>query len=167
MPAKPSWYVRVPLIVAELRAFESPLMDRDTVERVFALSRRAALYLMARLPSFQIGRTSLVHTADVIAFVEAVRVGEDFDYEKRRHVRLWEQLETIRRERSARQVAITEPRDSRADSLLPEGVRLGRGLLEISFSGTEDLLSKLYGLSQSVARDYEGFDAAVQQSRKD
>jgi hypothetical protein len=36
-------------------------------------------------------------------------------------------------------------------------VGLTPGHLEVDFSGAEDLLGKLFGLSQAVAKDFEAF----------
>ena len=161
MPAKPLWHVRVPEILAELRALDAPLLDRATVERVFGVGRRSALYLMSRLSSYQVGRTTLVATADVVGLVEAVGRSEDFRYAKRRRARLWEKLDAIRREQAARQVVIPEPAPIASGSVLPEGIRLANSKLEISFSSAEDLLSRLYALSQSIATSYDEFQVAV------
>jgi hypothetical protein len=45
---------------------------------------------------------------------------------------------------------------------LSDGVALEPGLLHISFRGTEDLLSKLYALSQAAAKDFDWFRAATE-----
>jgi hypothetical protein len=45
---------------------------------------------------------------------------------------------------------------------LSAGVALGPGHLHIAFSGTEDLLSKLYELSQAATNDFDRFRAAAE-----
>ena len=164
MPAKPLWHVRIPEILSALRALDTPLLDRATVERVFGVRRRSALYLMSRLGSYQVGRTALVPTADVIGLVEAVGSSEEFRYGKRRRVRLWEKLDAIRRDQAARQVVIAEPKPMPAGTLLPEGVRVASSTLQISFRSAEELLSRLYALSQSIATNYEAFQFLVERN---
>ena len=45
---------------------------------------------------------------------------------------------------------------------LPPGVALEAGHLHIAFSGTEDLLGKLFGLSQAASNDFDRFRAATE-----
>ena len=45
---------------------------------------------------------------------------------------------------------------------LSAGIALEPGHLHIEFSGTEDLLAKLYELSQAAANDFDRFRAAAE-----
>jgi hypothetical protein len=54
---------------------------------------------------------------------------------------------------------------SRKIAGLSAGVALEPGHLHIEFQGTEDLLSKLYELSQAAANEFEKFDAPSARGR--
>ena len=44
---------------------------------------------------------------------------------------------------------------------LPAGVSFGAGRMTVEFSGVEDLLSKLHGLAQRAAAEFDSFCAMV------
>jgi hypothetical protein len=46
---------------------------------------------------------------------------------------------------------------------MPEGVALEAGRLTVEFGSVEELLSRLYGLSQAAALDYDGFRHDVEE----
>jgi hypothetical protein len=70
----------------------------------------------------------------------------------------------LRRHQTAARVKISVQPDvfSRKLAELSAGVALGPGHLHIEFSGTEDLLSKLYELSQAASNDFDRFRAAAE-----
>ena len=49
---------------------------------------------------------------------------------------------------------------------LPPGVALEAGHLHITFSGTEDLLGKLFELSQAASNDFDRFRAAAEPAER-
>src|SRR5947208_1248285 len=150
MPAQPTWFLHVPNILEQLRAISTPLLDRAAVEQLFGVRRRRAHALMGRFGGFQTGRTFLVDRLELITSLEALERGDDFDREQRRKERLSSELETLRRQLPGRRVSISAPADVRDHGMadLPAGVHLRPGELRVEFSGTEDLLRKLYELSQ-------------------
>lgn len=159
MPARPVWFQRVGAILEQLRSLPSPFLDRATVEQLFGLHRRRAHYLMGGWGGFQVGRTFLVARQDVIEALERVQAGDEFHRERKRKVKVWEAVETARRNFLARQVLIAAAPDAfnRRWSDLPPGVRLEAGELRVPFSSTEDLLGRLFELSQAIANDFEQF----------
>ena len=45
---------------------------------------------------------------------------------------------------------------------LPEGIAFTPGQMLVEFAGVEDLLTKLYGVAQSAAGDFDWFQATVE-----
>jgi hypothetical protein len=161
MPAKAAWLLHIPEIVSQLDAFDVPVVDRASVERLFALRRRQAIELMHRFGGYQAGRTFLIDRRMLIDRLRRCAEGEEFQSENRRRERLQDAVDQLRRNVAAARVRIPTPPAvpvwSGID--LSDGVALEPGHLHISFHGTEDLLSKLYALSQAAASDFVRFQA--------
>jgi hypothetical protein len=164
LPAIPQWFLRLPDIVEQLRQLKAPVVDRAGIEKVFGVGRRRALQLLHRFGGFQSAQSFLVERQGLIRRLESIVTGEAFVFEQARRRRVEEMLETARRQRAAAAVRIPASRESRAASefTAPAGVRLTPGRLEVDFSRAEDLLGKLYALSQAVANDFEGFRDCVE-----
>src|SRR5579872_3079872 len=163
MPAQPTWFLHVPSILEQLRALSTPLLDRTAVEKLFGVRRRRAHALMGRFGGFQTGRTFLVDRLELIAALEALQRGDDFDREQRRKQRLSAELETLHRQLPGRRVSIDVAPEVRDHVIadLPSGIHLRPGELRVEFSGTEDLLRKLYELSQGILNDWGRFEALL------
>lgn len=159
MPARPSWYPRIPDILAEVEAMTIPVLDRSVIERLFGLRRRRSITLLHEFGGYQVGRTFLVPRQAVVDFLHRTQGGEAYDREERRRARLVESLEHIRRHRAAAQVHIPAAPDVWERTLggLPEGIELRQGEMRITFDGAEDLLRKLLEVSQAAANDFETF----------
>ncbi len=159
MPAKPSWLLRIPDILDDLRALSTPVVDRASFERLFGVRRRQSIELLHRFGGYQAGKTFLADRRELINELERIASSGEFNQERKRHERLAEKLQEMRRLQSARRVAIPVPETVSASRLknLPAGMRIRPGRLEVDFSGPEDLLAKLYALSQAVMNDYEEF----------
>ena len=109
---------------------------------------------------YTVGRTGLVDRALFQTRLEAIAAGEEFHYEERRRVRVHERLSEARRIVRAQRVKIVPPPappPAAAGPKLPEGVSLIPGEIRIAFTTPEELLSRLFGLSQTIANDYEEF----------
>lgn len=160
MPAKAQWLLRVPEILAELSALDVPVVDRAVCERLFRLRRRRAIDLIRCFGGYQAGRTFLVDRPKLIAQLEQIRDGPDFQMEWRRKERLAERLDAIRRLQTGARVAIPVEPEALRKRLpdLPAGVSLSAGALYIQFQSPEELLSKLFTLAQAIANDYEAFE---------
>jgi len=159
MPAKPVWLLKIPEIVAMLESFNVPVVDRASVERLFGLRRRQAIELLHRVGGYQAGKTFLVDRHVLIEKLRRLADGEEFERERRRKERLDGAIDELRRHQAAVRVKIAVPRDvfDRRLADLSAGVELEPGHLHIAFSGTEDLLSKMYELSQAANNDYDRF----------
>lgn len=131
-------------ILERLAALPSPVIDR-AIEKLFRVRRRRAIELLNTFGGFQTGKTFLIDRLELIAQLERLRDGEEFQIEDRRRTRLLEDLE-------------------RHFQDLPAGVRLQPGELRIEFFGAEDLLRHLYELSQAITNDYAAFQQRVENS---
>jgi hypothetical protein len=164
MSNKKTWLLRLPEIRAELTAMEVPVVDRAVFERVFGVRRRRAIQLLHHFGGWQSGRTFLVDRLAVLRQLEPIEASAEFALELQRRQRLVDFLERLRRSRAGARVVI--PVDTAADSAagawLPAGVQLERGNLRVQFDGAEDVLRKLYELSQAAAKDFERFRAAAE-----
>src|SRR5438067_1037739 len=137
MPAQPTWFLNVPTILEQLRALSTPLLDRPAVEKLFGVRRRRAHALMGRFGGFKTGRSFLVDRLELIAALEGLQRGDEFDREQRRKERLSSELETLRRQLPGRRVSIDAPADVRDHVIadLPAGIYLRPGELRVEFSG--------------------------------
>jgi hypothetical protein len=164
MPAKALWLLKIPEIVSLLETFDVPVVDRAIIERLFGLRRRRAIELLHRFGGFQAGRTYLIDRHVLIGQLRRLADGDELQRESRRRERLGQTVEQLRRQQSAArvQIAVTPDVFSRKLSDLSPGVALESGHLHISFSCTEDLLGKLFELSQAATNDFDRFRAATE-----
>jgi hypothetical protein len=164
MPAKALWLLHIPEIVSQLETFDVPVVDRAIIERLFGLRRRQAIELLHRFGGYQTGRTFLVDRRLLIECLRRLADGEEFRRESRRKERLEHAVDRLRRDQTAARVKIPVPPDVFRRKLadLSPGVALEAGHLHIAFSGTEDLLSKLFELSQAAGNDFDRFREAAE-----
>jgi hypothetical protein len=164
MPAKAQWLLQIPEILSLLETFEVPVVDRSIIEHLFGLRRRRAIELLHRFGGYQAGRTFLIDRRLLIEHLRRLADGEGFHREMRRRERLDNAVDQLRRERTAARVKISvQPAlSSRGMADLPPGVALEAGHLHIAFSGTEDLLGKLFELSQAASNDFDRFRATTE-----
>jgi hypothetical protein len=163
LPAKPSWYPNLSSIIEQVRQLQSPVIDRATIETLFAVRRRRANQLIARMGGYEIGRTALVEREKFLAGLEAIAAGADFHYEERRRVKVREKLDEARRIVRAQSVRIpVEPVVPPSPTVtLPEGVQVHRGEIRIAFDTPETLLKRLFELSQAMAHDFDEFSRYI------
>ena len=168
MPAKALWLLQIPEIVSLLETFDVPVVDRAIIERLFGLRRRRAIELLHRFGGFQAGRTYLVDRRLLIEHLRRLAEGEEFQRESRRKERLDDAVDQLRRQQTAARVKISVRPGGvsrKLADLLP-GVALEAGHLHIAFSGTEDLLGKLFELSQAANNDFDRFRAAAEPAER-
>jgi hypothetical protein len=164
VPAKPSWLLHVPEIVEQLELFKVPVLDRAIVEMVFGLGRRQAIEFLHHFGGYQAGRTFLIDRQLLIQGLRRLMDGEEFHNEIRRKERLEQTIRQLHRSRAGTGVKIPvrpEMVEGRVASL-SAGIALEPGHLHVEFSGTEDLLTKLYELSQAAANDFARFRTATE-----
>jgi len=168
MPAKAPWLLQIPHIISMLETFEVPVVDRAIIERLFGLRRRRAIELLHRFGGYQAGRTFLVDRRLLIEHLGRIGDGEEFQRESRRKERLDHAVDQLRRIHTAARVKISVPPDVFGRKLadLSPGVALEAGDLHITFSSTEDLLGKLFELSQAASNDFDRFRAAAEPAER-
>jgi len=160
MPAKSQWLLQIAAIVEQLRALSVPVIDRAVVERIFGVRRRRAVELMGRFGGYRSGNTILLDRVGLICQLEAVSAGADVVCERRRKERLSAKLDDLHRHRAATAVRI--PALPTAAGAMPGGVAFGAGQVTVAFGSVEELLSRLYGLAQVAAHDYDEFRQYVE-----
>lgn len=162
MPAKPAWYSRIPVILDTLRATAVPYVERETIEALFQVRRRRAHQLMSAFDGFQIGKTYLIERAQLIDALERIARGDEFSWEARRKAKLAHLLKEAHQELAGRQVTI--PASRTAEPAWPPGVNLEPGELRIRFDHPDQLLKRLFELSQAILNDYESFRTTAERS---
>ena len=151
--------LHIPDIVAGIRALEVPVIGRKTVEELFGVKRRHAASLMQRFGGYRSGNTMLADWAALIQQLEAIAASPEAQFEVRRK----QGLGRMYRHRAAAAVNIRVPADANSRRMrdLPSGIVLAPIRLTVKFHGSEQLLSKLYELSQAVANDFDVFCETV------
>ena len=158
MPAPPSWFVRVPDILAALRQDGCPpVLDRSAIESLFGVRRRQAIRLMGVSGGYQVGRTFLVHKHGLVSFLEGVTKTGVVERAIQRKGRILAELNG-----SPKQVPYGETRIpmapgalERRPSNLPKTIQVvAPGKLQISFRDTGDLLAQVVELTSAAVNDF-------------
>jgi hypothetical protein len=93
--------------------------------------------------------------------LERVARGETFAQESRRKARVVESLEVARRQLAGRRVEIASTPHVEIVGL-PAGVHIEKGSMRVEFRTTEELLKRLFELSQAILADYESFRERIE-----
>jgi hypothetical protein len=159
MPAKPSWFTRLPEIIEELKQLDTPVIDRHICEILFAVRRRRAIELMKRFGGYRTGNTIVLDRVGLIRSLERLQGSPEGAGERRRKHRLAERLDELHRLRSAATVTLPVSRDECVGrhAKLPEGVVLEHHRLAVTFRTAEELFARLYELAQSALYDFDAF----------
>ena len=83
-----------------------PVIDRAAVERLFGLRRRQAIELLNRLGGYQAGRTFVIGREQLIAQLDSIAAGAEYQQEAARRERLTASIEKIQRTRQSEAVRI-------------------------------------------------------------
>jgi hypothetical protein len=165
MPRQAEWFQQIPAALEALEELTTPVIDRAMLERLLCVHRRVAIRLLHRFGGYQAGKTFLISRPDLIRRLKRVAASNDYLLETARRERLNAEFDRIRRLSFARKVRIEAASDMRERLLkdLPVGVHLKPGELRIEFSDAEDLLRRLYELSQAIVNDFARFRDAVEE----
>ena len=146
--------------MADLRVMDVPVLDRATIQRLFNFQRRRAIQFMHAEGGYQAGHSFLVDRMRLITQLEVLQNGDDFHQESRRRMNLEETVEHARLHAVATRVKIhLEPGAWKTRMrALPAGIRLEPGSLRVEFRDPQELLQKLFALSQAIANDFEQFE---------
>jgi hypothetical protein len=167
MPATPAWHGRIPAIRDTLDQLEAPLLDRAAIETLFGLGRRQAIRLLATVGGHQAGKTFLVTREALLEYLDALAVRRPVATEIARRSRVRDALLALEAEARAsvpstqQEKALAMPvaaPPQRGRESWPEGVSLGGpGELLIRFTNAEELLGRIFALTEDAATDFEGF----------
>ena len=152
----------------ELRTLDSiEQLDLHAIEAIFQVHDRRARALLARFGGRRSGNGWIISRLDLIAALEQLQRGEEFQYDLRRRRRVAEIYQEAKRLLPARQVVIAAPAESTERTLtsLPPGIRISPNELRIEFSGFQDLLGKLFELSQAVQNDFAQMEQFIANSQ--
>jgi hypothetical protein len=164
MPRQAEWFQQIPAALEALEKLTTPVIDRAMLECLLLIHRRAAIRLMHRFGGYQAGKTFLISRPALIRQLKRVANSNAYLIETARRERLSAELDRTRSQSYARKVRIDGASDIRERLLkdLPVGIHLKPGELRIEFSDAEDLLRRLYDLSQAMVYDFERFRDAVE-----
>ncbi len=130
------------------------MVDRASVEALFGLSRRQAIRFMGRFGGYLSGKAFLIDRNELIAQLEALSDGTDFQQDRTRRRRVAAMATELQRDWAARQTPISPPSSPvRGFGDLPEAVRLEESRVEIRFASHEELLTHLLTLVRALARE--------------
>ena len=161
MPRKTEWTHRLPRALAELRALPAPAIDRAALQRLLGVSARQALRIMHQLRPCLAGKSLVILRDDLIRQLEAAEANSGVRIERQRLERVTVELERTRLQLAARQIQVPVAAHAPAWPMLPDGIRLEPGRLEIRFASGEQLLGMLLELAHAVADDPDQFQAAI------
>ena len=135
------------------------------LERLFDVRRRRAITLMQDFGACQSGRTLLVERVTLIGKLNDLQQGQEFEHERSRKQKLRDGLDELHRHRAAAKISIQTlpPELRRSLPELPAGIRVGNREMAIEYNNVEQLLQRLYELSQATAADFEAFATVVEE----
>ena len=163
MPCKSRWLLQISSIVDQLKTLDVPVLDRVACERIFGVKRRRAIDLMQRFGGYRVGNTVLVDRLDLIRQLQSMADDPDVERERRRKLRLSEQLVELEKHRRATAVRIHVGPEALSCTVadLLGGVCFEPGKLTVLYDSVEELLRRLYELAQAAANDFDGFSGAA------
>ncbi len=149
--AQSDWLLRLPSLLGELQQLSVPVVDRSLIESLFQVGRRRAIQLMHRFGGYQSGRAFLLDRNALLRSLEALESGDEVSTEVRRKERLSAELDRLRGFTRAARISVPAAPgvyDTRLSSL-PLGVYLEPGKLTVEYGSPEQLLERLFALSQA------------------
>lgn len=161
MPKSPSWYLRLPEILEQLKAAGAPpFLDRPAVEELFRVSRRQAIRLLGAANGYQVGKTFLIERQSLVGFLEEMEKSGGAPEARARKERVLTALKEAASYTAAQRVQVRAKPDllRRRPAELPAAIELvAPGKLQISYTGAEDLLGQLAELAAAAANDFAAF----------
>jgi hypothetical protein len=165
MPDKPVWYDRLADAEAQLAAFPSPWIDRQTLESILGVGRRRAQQILQPLVRHTIGRNGLAAKEDLIVYLRQLAERDTARFERQRRQRLGALLAAWQREAKQHPRVLVEAPDRIVNQeldRLPAGIRLAPGQILIEgFTTPEDAKHKLLALIMAIGNDSEEFDRRI------
>ena len=146
MPSRPYWLDRLPEIIVGVSALSTPALDRRSFERIFRLHRRRAIELMHELGSYPSGKGYLLDRQMLLRVLEGIQHSPEFRWASSRgHL-----TAPVVPNGGVNGMAWPTKGFDGSPGDLPEGVRIGPGLLIITFSNSKELSERLAKVTQSL-----------------
>jgi hypothetical protein len=167
VPAKPTWYRKLPFVVAAIRKHPLPYVDRATIEFLLGIGRRRAQQIMAPCVMDRVGSNGLVDRDALIERLERIAEGDDAFHEIKRRQKVARLIGDLRRERVERPQLIVEAPAAVVNQefdQLPGGVRLEPGRITVEFLEPQQALEKLLALAMAISNDFERFERCVRRA---
>ena len=152
------WLHRLGEIQTAIEAHSVPVLDRRSFELLFHVRRRRALQLMQQFGGYHAGSSMLVDRQCLLTKLAEISTDPACRQEEKRWERINTHLEQLHRREQGRQITLNQPHTTS----LPPGLSLQPGLLTVQFQGARDLLTKLYGLVEQAANDFEEFERRLE-----
>jgi len=161
MPAQPLWHLRIPEILARLRAPGAPpFLDRPAIEQLFRVRRRQAVRLLNTADGYQIGKTFLVDRPALIGYLEDLERSGVSIQARARKQRVLTALNEASGHLAAQRVQIpTGPAGlGQRVADLPSAIQVvAPGRLQIAYSSAEELLGHIAALVAAATSDFPAF----------
>jgi hypothetical protein len=170
MPAKPSYWAKLPAGIEALRAMESDWIDRRQLEEVLGVSKTVGWRLL-RLCGIEPGPGGalVARREDLVARLERLaRDGGPIEREIQRRGRLEDLLERVRPAVVANLTRVARDPKQALELIntrfakLPPNVALTPGSLHIDFFGTEDFLRSIGAVIYALNNDYETISGFIE-----
>lgn len=165
IPALPQWLQHLPEIVEQVRHLPVPVLDRASIERIFAVGPRRAQQLLGHLSkraaegghgaALKVGAGLVLPRETALAVLEQLAADPQVPQTRAQAEELAATLAERHATLEARRLRIPTPKDirRRRAASLPSSLRLAPGRLEVDFVDLEDLLSQLAELGFAIAND--------------
>lgn len=164
MPAKPTWYRKLPCIVQELQKRPAPYVDSGTIQLILGVGRRRAQQILAPCVVDRVGTNGLADRDALIARLTQIVEGDDGFYEIERRRKVAQVIEQLRQERVDNPRLLVEAPTAVVNQefgSLPAGVRLEPGRIVVEFTEPQQGLENLLALAMAISKDFEEFERCV------
>ena len=167
MPRPVSWLPRLHVIQRSVENTVRSHYTRAELQQLFELQPRAAGKIIGLLPTTPVAGAYLVSRADLLDFLDRVRLADDVPALLRRM-----REEAMRPSRKKIRVLLRKSAAPYTLDVLPAGVSLSRGEARIAFGTVEELLQSMLTVALLVddeqaefIRRFEPVDEAVKAER--
>jgi len=170
MPAKPTYWNRLPLAIEALEQRPDPWVGRRTLEELLGVSKTVAWRILRRCgPREAPGGALVCDRLQLLARLRTLTQEPPIEQELTRRARLASHLAQMRSFLRAREIQVVP--DSLAAAListrfgnLPPSVTLTPQSLHIEFFGTEDFLQAIGAVVYALQNDYEAISDFIEEA---
>ena len=156
---KPSWIRHLPRFRAALVAAPTAFLDRQAIQQLFGVRPRQANYILASLPdTLKIGRATIASREQLLHCLDQIENGHEYKADDLRRHHLREAIGLAQLQQAARKYRFRKVTSPQRIASLPQSVRVAPGVLEVSFTTVDDLLSQLHQLLLAIGHDAPSFE---------